>query len=213
MRITLKDSLPIITPVVLIILVRVFLLQSYLIPTGSMEKTLLPGDFLVAEKISFAFKEPDFRRKEIVVFKYPMNRHRIFVKRIVALPGDTVEIIHKRLFINGIKQVEPYVIHRDPEEYPPLVVTGGIQKLWEERKLSEEENLRDNFGPVVVPEGNVFVMGDNRDFSYDSRFWGPLPEKNIIGRPLLVLFSIDLKRTFLKFPWRLRWKRFLKRVY
>ncbi len=211
MRITLKDSLLITSPIVLIILLRIFFVQSYLIPTGSMENTLLPGDFLIAEKMSFSFKNPEFKRREIVVFKYPMNKHRIFVKRIVALPGDTVEIRHKELFINGIKQNEPYVIHRDKEEFPPLVVAGDFQELWEKRKFSEEENVRDNFGPVVVPAGNVFVMGDNRDYSYDSRFWGPLPTKNIIGRPLLVLFSLDLKRTIFKFPWRLRW-RFLKRV-
>ncbi len=212
MRITLKDTLLIISPIVLIVVLRVFFIQSYLIPTGSMEETLLPGDFLIAEKVSLSFKDHEFKRREIVVFKYPMNRNRIFVKRIVALPGDTVEIKHKNLFINGVKQIESYVVHKDENEFPPLVVAGDFQKLWEKRWFSEEENVRDNFGPVVVPQGNVFVMGDNRDYSYDSRFWGPLPEGNIIGRPILVLFSIDFKNTLLKFLWRVRWRRFLKRV-
>jgi len=202
-----KDLKLIVILVAVILFVRIFLIQSYLIPTGSMENTLLPGDFVMAQKFSYLFGHPTPSRGEVVVFKYPLSKYRIFIKRCIGLPGDTIKIVDKKLYINGDLQREPYVVHFDPKIIPALKDSFEFQKRWEERKFTDEEHVRDNFGPVVVPPGTVFVMGDNRDYSYDSRFWGPLPVDNIIGKPLIVFLSINTKGKLWN---KVRWNRLFK---
>ena len=202
-----RDLKLIIILIAVILFIRIFLIQSYLIPTGSMENTLLPGDFVVAQKFSYLFTHHTPNRGEVVVFKYPLSRYRIFIKRCIGLPGDTIKIVNKKLYINGILQTEPYVVHLDPKIIPGLQADIEFQKMWEKRLFTDEERVRDNFGPVVVPPGNVFVMGDNRDYSYDSRFWGPLPVENIIGKPLMVFLSINTRGKLWE---KVRWNRLFK---
>ena len=209
--------------IIIILLLRAFVVQAYMIPTGSMEDTLLPGDFLLVTKFDYGLEIPytgikaiewgQLHRGDIVIFRYPFDG-RDFIKRIIALPGDTVKIRNKVVYINGKPLDEPYVVFKDSIIYPfPIDIDTTLetmQRLWLSRKFMMGRNfIRDNFGPVVVPPGHVFVMGDNRDFSYDSRFWGPLPIEDLKGRPLIIYFSWDSNGPFWKLWERIRWKRLL----
>jgi signal peptidase I len=174
---------------ILALFVRTFVFENFKIPSRSMEDGLLVGDHLVVNKFIFSehLDSPLYRllpyrtpkRGDVVVFKYPVDPRRDFIKRCVALTGDTVELRNKRLFINGEEQIEPWVVHKRTEIHP--------------NSPSVQASLRprDNFGPYVVPEGTVFCMGDNRDNSSDSRFWGPVPLQNIKGRAVLIYWSFD----------------------
>ncbi len=196
--------------VILVVLVlRVIFVEAYVIPTGSMEKTLLIGDALLVNRFIYGIKIPiPFTgvqipiipgrhplSGEIVVFKYPFE-NRDFVKRCIAVEGDTVLIIDKEVYVNGKKRIEPYVRHQYNDTFPGARFERKLyQKLWESAELTNYIGdfgyIRDNFGPVVVPKDCIFVMGDNRDDSMDSRFWGPLHEKYLKGKPLFVYFSFD----------------------
>ena len=205
--------------------IRTFFIQSFMIPSGSMEPTLLTGDFLLGNKMVFGihipftrknifkFREPG--RGEIIIFISPYVK-KYFVKRCIALAGDTVEVKHKVLYVNGRRQFEHYVIHRDPREFPPLpnVAQMAYQRDWEEGEFRFVGGYcRDNFGPVVVPEGQVFAMGDNRDNSDDSRFWGPLDTRDIYGKPLILFFSWDKTVSIFKVWEAVRWRRILNFAY
>ncbi len=192
---------------VVALFLRYFVLQAYRIPSGSMEDTLLPGDFLLVFKplygIEIPYTEIKFfqfykpKRGDIIIFRFPLDPSKDFVKRCVGLPGDTIEIKDKVLYINGKKVFEPYAIHKDEKILSPLMnikdefAKKEFQRMWIERELREEAMVRDNFGPVVVPPKTYFVLGDNRDNSSDSRFWGPVPEKYLKGVPLIIYFSWD----------------------
>ncbi|MEO0293162.1 MAG: signal peptidase I [candidate division WOR-3 bacterium] len=207
----------------IILFLRGFIVQTFHVPTGSMKDTILIGDFLIVNRLKYGIKLPftdkylirirEPKRGEIIVFRYPLGgkglfKNLNFVKRCIALEGDTVYIEHKRLFVNNKEVEAPYATNRDPNEYPPLNIEKELfQKLWEERKLSKYPYLRDNFGPVVVPEGCVFAMGDNRDESDDSRFWGPVPINNISGSPILIYWSWDPEIPFSSFLQKVRWNR------
>ena len=212
--------------IIIILLLRAFVVQAYVIPSGSMEDTLLPGDFLLVTKFDYGIEIPytgikaikwgGIHRGDIVIFRYPFDG-RDFVKRIVALPGDTVKIRNKVVYINGKALKEPYAVHKDPVIFPlPHDVDTSLQvmqRLWlSHRFMSGLNFIRDNFGPVVVPDGYVFVMGDNRDFSYDSRFWGPLPIDNLKGKPLIIYFSWNGDGPFWQVWNRIRWRRLLNIV-
>ncbi len=207
---------------VAVFFIRAFLVQGYVVPSGSMEDTLLPGEFLMALKFTygveipytgikfFQFKKP--HRGETVIFKYPLA-NMDYVKRVVGLPGDTIVIKNKQLFINGKAWDTPKANHKDPNIIPPTMVVGEnydqweYQRLWEQRRFIDNRFVRDNFGPVVVPDSCVFVMGDNRDYSHDSRFWGPLPLKNLKGTPFIIYFSWDPTGPWWKLWERIRWTR------
>jgi signal peptidase I len=207
----------------IILFLRGFVVQTFHVPTGSMKDTILVGDFLIVNRLKYGLKLPFtdkylFRvkkpkRGEIIVFRYPLSGKGLFkdtnfVKRCVAIEGDTIYIEHKVLFINGKEVNANYISHRDATEYPPLNIEKELfQKLWEKRKLSKYPYVRDNFGPVVVPEGNVFAMGDNRDESDDSRFWGAVPLDNISGTPVLIYWSWKPEVSFKAFFWKVRWDR------
>ncbi|MBU0598554.1 signal peptidase I [Patescibacteria group bacterium] len=151
------------------LLVRLFV---YRVNGGSMETTLLTGDFVFVDKISYRFTEPQVG--DIIVFEYPLNPSKDFIKRIVARPGQRVEIVDKKLYVDDkLVPDAPGVIHTDPEIIPELF------------------SPRDNFGPFTLPEGQYFVMGDNRDDSQDSRFWGFLERKHIIGKAQIICFSLE----------------------
>lgn len=193
--------------IIVVLVLRVIFVEAYVIPTGSMEKTLLIGDALLVNRFIFGIKIPipftgvqlplipgrDPRSGDIVVFKFPFE-NRDFVKRCVAVAGDTVEIIDKQLYINGEKKSESYVWHRDRHLFRAVQYDQRLyQKAWEQAELYDVlgAHVRDNFGPVIVPEECIFVMGDNRDNSMDSRFWGPLHLKHLKGTPLFIYFSFD----------------------
>ena len=183
----------------LFLVARVFVVEAFRIPTGSMEGTLLVGDFLLVNKLLYgadlaggvrvpALAHP--KRGEVVVFVPPHEPGRSYVKRIVGVAGDTLALRAKVLHRNGVPQVEPYALHLDPNGDPldpdmlwqaPYVVDGS----------EVQRPSRDNWGPIIVPPDSYFVLGDNRDDSHDSRFWGFVPASAVRGRPLMVYFSVD----------------------
>ncbi len=181
----------ILVAVIFTLFARTFVAQAFKIPSGSMEDNLLIGDHLFVNKFIYAphWSTPldrlmpyrNIRRGDVVVFKYPQDPERDFIKRAVGIPGDALEMRNKVLFINGKQEVNPYAIHKDPVTYPnsPFV--------------PEQARLRDNWGPVTVPPGFVFCMGDNRDNSYDSRYWGPVPRDYFKGRALFIYWSYEAK--------------------
>jgi signal peptidase I len=177
---------------IFVLFVRTFVVQTYQVPTGSMEKTILVGDHLLVNKFAFAPRLPslakwmpyrDVRRGDIIVFKKPgddVNPGNVLVKRAVAGPGNTVQVRDKALFVDDKPADGPYVQHI----YPDLYRKGDPE-------ASEMGLLRDQYGPYTVPAGDFFGMGDNRDNSLDSRFWGPIPRPNIFGRPFLIYWSYE----------------------
>ena len=185
--------------VVIAIFVITFVVQAFQIPSPSMENTLLVGDYLLVNKLcygagSIADRLMPYRRihrGDIVVFHYPVTPAQHFVKRVIAVPGDRVRLVNKQVFVNGQPLKEPYAHFSRPandlfrDDFPRLDVAPGETPEWwlMLRKLVED-------GQLIVPEGHYFVMGDNRDDSYDSRYWGFVPAANIIGRPLLIYWSV-----------------------
>ena len=206
---------------VFVFFVMTFVVQAFQIPTGSMEPTLLIGDFLLVNKFAYArprsgledalLPNRPLKRHDIVVFKYPEELNKDYVKRVVALEGEKVEIKDKQVYVNGRPIQEPFKFHSDSQVY-----TKGEYYQY-------DDLIRDNYGPVTVPAGHLFVMGDNRDNSYDSRYWGFLPLNNVKGRPWMIYFSYAAERnaylqtsvrdrlkkiaTFLP---KARWRRMLK---
>ena len=168
---------------VLALVIKFFLFQAFSIPSGSMEKTLLIGDYLLVNKLSYGIRNPldnkvlipigQPQRGDIAVFIYPEDKTKDFIKRVIAVGGDTVEIRSKKVFINGAPMEDPYGVHVEDIIYPK-----SLQR-------------RDNLGPIKVPEGTLFVMGDNRDQSYDSRFWGFVKLEDVIGKAFIIYFSWD----------------------
>jgi signal peptidase I len=177
----------ILVAVIFTLFARTFVAQAFKIPTGSMEDNLLIGDHLFVNKFIYAphFDTPlhrllpyrEVERGDVVVFKYPITPERDFIKRAVAVAGDTVEYRGKVLTVNGRQEVNPHVVHKDPTLFPAAP--------------NCEACVRDNFGPQQVPEKAVFCMGDNRDNSLDSRFWGPVPRSFFKGRALIIYWSYD----------------------
>lgn len=171
------------------IFVRTWVVQAFKIPTGSMEENLLVGDHILVNKFVYGPTVLPFesaflptrrvQRGDVVVFKFPENPERDFIKRCVGLPGDEVDVVKKQLYINGRALDEPYLFLTDSNVYP------------DSRFVPEYYRDRDNFGPFVVPPGHYFCLGDNRDNSHDSRFWGPVPDSYVKGRALLVYWSIE----------------------
>jgi signal peptidase I len=189
------------------LLLRAFVIQAFRIPSGSMEDTLLVGDFLFVNKFVYGVKLPfsertivpgisQPQRGDIIVFKFPLDG-RDFIKRCVAVAGDTVQVRDRQLLVNGKHPDEPFAVHKawDTVEIPGVVrrdvLRADYQRAWEDRSFVNLPWVRDNFGPVVVPAGSVFAMGDNRDNSLDSRFWGPLPQAKVVGRAELIYWSWD----------------------
>ena len=174
--------------VALALFFRQFVVQAFRIPSSSMESTLLVGDFLFVNKFLYGAPVPFTnwrlpglrapRAGDIIVFKSPTDG-RDFIKRCVAVAGDTVEMRGKVLYVNGTQRNEPYAQHTD----------RGM--------LLPNQAPRDYMGPIVVPAGHVFMLGDNRDNSHDSRFWGALPVANVRGKAMFIYFSIDTERGFL----------------
>jgi len=173
----------IITALVLALVIRAYVIQAFKIPSGSMIPTLLVGDHILVNKFIFGTKIPftdkavmAFRHPEkgdVIVFKYPENPKKDFIKRVIATEGDVIEEKNKVIYLNGQPLVEPFAKHVDN------MLRMGIN------------DPRDNFGPVKVPKDKLFVMGDNRDQSYDSRYWGFVDLKEVLGKALIVYWSWD----------------------
>ncbi|MGB7296866.1 MAG: signal peptidase I [Candidatus Aminicenantales bacterium] len=206
---------------VFVFFVMTFVVQAFQIPTGSMEPTLLIGDFLLVNKLVYSdpvtFLEKavlprrDIHRHDIVVFKYPKELNKDFVKRIIALEGEKVEIKDKQVYINDQPIPEDYKVHNDSQVFNK----DGFYHY--------DDAIRDNYGPVVVPPGHCFVMGDNRDNSMDSRYWSFLPMSYIKGKPWVIYFSYRAERDaftrtsfserlkkFASFLPKARWNRMLR---
>lgn len=166
--------------------IKVFLVQAYKIPAGSLKPTLLIGDHILAKKL-FAVKA-GINRGDMIIFPFPEDTAKDFIKRVVAIGGETIEIVNKKVFINGKLIEEPYVVHSDPH-----IIPEGLQP-------------RDNYGPSMVPEDLLFVMGDNRDQSYDSRFWGFIEKAAVTGKACTIYWSWD-KENF-----KVRWNRIGKKI-
>jgi len=173
----------IIIAILIALFIRTFVVQAFKIPSGSMKPTLQIGDHLLVNKFTYGIKIPFMRktlvsiddpeRGDIVVFIYPVDRSKDFIKRVIGVAGDTIEMRNKKIYLNGSLYDDGHGVYTDSLLFP-----ASIQP-------------RDNFGPVTVPAGHIFVMGDNRDHSYDSRFWGFVDLKDVLGKAFIIYWSWD----------------------
>ena len=218
----------IVIAVILALFIRTFVVQAFKIPTGSMENNLLIGDHLLVNKFVFGptatgferalFPIGTIKRRDVIVFKYPEEPDRDFIKRVIGLPGETVELREKKVYINGTPLDEPYVHFLEPPR------TG------EEFREVTSFDVRERYGPVTVPADQYFMMGDNRDNSADSRYWGFLRRDYIKGKALVIYWSYEAERedyadesagatvkglvsVFAHFFTRTRWDRMLHQIH
>jgi signal peptidase I len=187
------------TTVVIAVFVITFIIQAFQIPSESMENTLLIGDYLLVDKFCYGGSKfldhilpyRAVHRGDIVVFHYPVHPSEHFVKRVVGVPGDRIHLVNRQVYVNGTPLTESYVRYSSPthdifrDDFPRGTLVPGLPIEWwlQMQKLVED-------GELIVPEGHYFVLGDNRDESLDSRYWGFVPRENIIGRPLLIYWSV-----------------------
>ena len=209
----MKKSVPreyfesLVIAVILALFVRTWVFQAFKIPTGSMENNLLIGDHLIVNKMIFpptmtgleraVLPRRDIRRGDVIVFKYPEDPERDFIKRVIGLPGERLELRRKKIYINDKPIEEPYVRFLEP---PPA------------EDAARSDDLRAWYGPVTVPEHQYFMMGDNRDNSQDSRYWGFLPETYIKGKALFIYFSFEENGSLTNMFTDIRWSRMLGKV-
>jgi len=184
---------------VLALVIRTFVVQAFTIPSESMEPTLEIGDHLLVNKFIYGIKIPftsihlfalkSPQRGDVVVFIYPLDPDKDFIKRVIGVEGDTVKILNKKLYINGEEVPDPHAVYREN-----TILLGDEQKP-------------DNFGPVTVPNGSLFVMGDNRDVSLDSRSWGFVPLKDVLGKAFAIYWSWNSQES------AIRWSRLGHLIY
>lgn len=213
-----ENAEALIIALILALFIRTFIVQAFKIPTGSMLDTLQIGDHILVNKFIYGVKLPfvqktiipisEPEREDIVVFIYPVDK-RDFIKRVVAVAGDTLEIRDKKIYING-----EWVGHRDyvrftmDEIVPPVISKDTFEAVWLDQinRFGEVQGMdrrfvKDNFGPITIPEGHLFVMGDNRDNSHDSRFWGFVPLASVKGKAFIIYWSWDSEN------FGVRWRR------
>ncbi len=218
----------IVIAVILALFIRTFVVQAFKIPTGSMEENLLIGDHLLVNKFVFGPTATSLERRllpigtikrgDVIVFKYPEEPDRDFIKRVIGLPGETVEVREKKVYVNGQGLDEPYVHFLQPPS------TNS------EFHETTSFDVRERYGPVTVPPNQYFVMGDNRDNSQDSRYWGFLPRENVKGKALVIYWSYQAEKedyvdggagetvkglisVFAHFFTRTRWDRMLHQIH
>ncbi len=187
--------------IVIAVFVITFVVQAFQIPSESMERTLLVGDYLLVDKAHYGtpghwdwlMPYRHIQRQDIIVFRYPVNPQQHFVKRVIGVPGDRVRLINKHVYVNGVAQDDHYAIFNwaDRNKFRDNFPSGDfmeprIRSAWylQAKKLVED-------GQLIVPQGYYFVLGDNRDDSDDSRYWGLVPAENVVGRPLVIYWSMD----------------------
>ncbi|HEY7500280.1 MAG TPA: signal peptidase I [Vicinamibacterales bacterium] len=197
----------IVTAVILALFVRTWVVQAFKIPTGSMENNLLIGDHLLVNKFLYGptmsaidraiLPVRDIRRGDIVVFKYPEEPQRDFIKRVIGLPGDKLEVRAKKVYINGEPLTEPYV--------------HFLTAVSEASEVTSKDVL-EHYGPITVPADQYFMMGDNRDNSQDSRYWGYLPRHYVKGKALMIYWSYEGDGIGSIFT-RVRWDRLLHQIH
>jgi signal peptidase I len=183
----------IIIALVFALLIRTFVVQAFKIPSGSMEPTLQIGDHILVNKFIFGLQIPftsirlfpweQPQQGDVVVFIYPVDPSKDFIKRVIAVEGDSVRLVNKKLHINGVEVSDPHAVYKEDSSF-----LSDLQK-------------RENFGPVTVPKGQLFVLGDNRDRSLDSRFWGFVPVKDVRGKAFIIYWSWNSEET------NVRWTR------
>jgi signal peptidase I len=226
----------------LVLFATSFVVQAYKIPSKSMEDTLLVGDHLLVNKFVFGGRGAwydkflpyrDVRRGDIIVFKFPYDDHTHFVKRVIGLPGDRLKIVNQQVYVNGEPLEEPYKVH-DPDSYdpyednfPPPASVIPLRNVRPEWRDSIQQYVE--YGELVVPAGKYFVLGDNRDSSLDSRYWGFVDRENIMGLPVLIYWSLEvpgndagegtftgrivtLAHTLIRLPRYTRWNRMFRLV-
>jgi signal peptidase I len=226
----LRDWIETIISVILIVFViRVTAVEAYRIPTGSMENTLLVGDFLLVDKFSYGIRTPDWigipytslgfrvpytrlpgpaepKQGDVIVFRYPLDQRVNYIKRCVAVGGQTVEIRDKVVYVDGeVVPLPPLGKYTDPYILPPHINMRHI--------VPRGAGNKDNYGPVTVPEGHLFMMGDNRDNSADSRYWGFLDKRLVLGKAALIYFSWDRHAPLHRFWNKVRWSRLLSTIH
>ncbi|NNF27837.1 MAG: signal peptidase I [Gemmatimonadetes bacterium] len=189
---------------------RTFLIQTFVITSGSMENTLLVGDFLLVNRAAIGSRVPltdvripgysTVRRGDILVFDPPHEEDLKLVKRLVGMPGDTLEMREKTLFLNGVAREEPYVVITEYGDQFDGIMLWQRDYLVGDVDPGEYRPTRDNWGPIVIPEDNYFMLGDNRDTSLDSRYWGLLDDWRLEGRAVAIYFSYE-RESFRPFPW------------
>jgi len=202
----------------LFLVIRTFVVEAFRIPTSSMEGTLLVGDFLLVNKAVYGAQVPgtavrlpalgEPERGDVVVFTPPHEPDKNYVKRLVGMPGDTLFMRDKVLFVNGVPVSEPYARHADPMDINSPAMRWQVDHLLDQAHRTHYRPSRDNWGPVTVPIQRYFVLGDNRDDSEDSRYWGFVDQAAIKGKPLFVYYSFN-PRTLRHVPWltEIRWDR------
>ena len=188
------------TTIAIAVFVITFVVQAFQIPSESMEKTLLIGDYLLVDKAHYAspgawgwlLPYRKIERQDIIVFRYPVNPQQHFVKRVVGIPGDHVRLVNKHVYVNGVKQDDDYATFNwgQRDKFRDNFPDGGFyaERVGSKWFLQAQKLVED--GQLIIPEGSYFVLGDNRDDSYDSRYWGLVPADHIVGRPLLIYWSM-----------------------
>jgi signal peptidase I len=189
----------IIIALVFALLIRTFVVQAFKIPSGSMEPTLQIGDHILVNKFLYGLQIPftsirlfplgQPQRGDVVVFIYPVDPSKDFIKRVIGVEGDTVRLVNKKLYVNGGEVPDPHAVYKEDSSF-----LSDLQK-------------RENFGPVTVPKGQLFVLGDNRDRSLDSRFWGFVPAKDVRGKAFIIYWSWNSEET------NVRWSRIGHLIY
>ena len=229
--------------VILALFGTTFVVQAFKIPSQSMEPTLLVGDHLLVNKFIFGGRDSWYdrllpyrpvRRGDVIVFKFPFQDHPHYVKRVIGVPGDRIKIVDQQVYRNGQRLNEPYADHDTAVPYDPFLynfppasrdeLISNVQPEWADQIFQYVQK-----GELVVPPGNYFAMGDNRDHSWDSRYWGFVNREAIMGRPVVIYWSIQsseeeysersfggglvsILRTLIEIPTRTRWNRMLRTV-
>jgi signal peptidase I len=220
------------------LILRIFVVQAFRIPTGSMKDTLIVGDFLLVNKFVYGVRTPDYlagteikiphvrlpgfrtpQRGDIIIFKFPKDPRLDYIKRCVGLPGDTIEVRSNFAYVNGVLEGDTLLIDEqfDPEEHAMFQhyrIETLRQRTFTIRKRTKRPSRLADYGPVVVPPNHLFMMGDNRDNSSDSRYWGFLPQENIVGRAMIIYFSFDKSGSpsALSFIDAIRWQRIFQLI-
>lgn len=208
------------------LVVRNYLMTAYKVPTGSMQPSLKPGDFIFASRISYGVQIPFLsknflvtapERGDIVVFSYPNQPHINYVKRVVGLPGDRVQLKKGRLFINEeplkyVKLENQKGENPSPDLFDVYLEKASLEQSW--KVIFQKTQQDKDFGPLVVPPGEVFLLGDNRDASDDSRYWGTVPMSQVVGKVALIWLSLDWQEKWGgdRYP-SVRWERVFSSVH